>query len=69
MEFQTLVESYLERDIIEGSDSLWVNPMVCTRKKSGDLRFCLDLRKLNDEVELDGFELPKAQELVRSHRD
>ena len=69
IEFQTLVESYLERGIFLGSDSLWVNPVVCTRKKPGDLRFCLDLRKLNDEVDLDGFELPKIQELVRSLRD
>lgn len=57
-----------KRGIVESSNSVWLNPVVLRRKKSGELRFCVDFRKLNQLVELDGFPLPSIQELVTSLR-
>ena len=65
-EFQELVAELERRGIVERSHSLWLNPVVLTRKKSGALRFCVDLRKINDLVQLDSFELPLIQECIRT---
>jgi hypothetical protein len=60
----------LERnDIIEASHSLWSNPVVLVRKRNGNLRFCIDLRKLNDLVELDTYEIPRVNEIIVQLRD
>lgn len=53
-----------KRGIVEESVSQWLNPVVIVRKKNGNLRFCVDFRKLNDIVDLEGFEIPKIQELI-----
>ena len=54
----------LERqNIIEPSKSPWLNPVVLTRNKSGDLRLRVDFRKLNDLVQLEEFKIPKIAEL------
>ena len=50
--------------VVARSPSTWLNPVVLTREKNGDLRFCLDLRKLNEKVQLDEFEIPKIEELT-----
>lgn len=36
---------------------------MLARKKAGNLRFCVDFRRLNDVVALDCFELPRISEL------
>jgi hypothetical protein len=36
-----------ERRVIEESESPWSSSVVIIHKKSGDLRFCVDCRKLN----------------------
>ncbi|KAG0438461.1 Retrovirus-related Pol polyprotein from transposon opus [Dictyocoela muelleri] len=57
----------LEKDgLVEKSNSLWLNPIVLNRKKSGELRFTLDLRRVNDIVELDDFEIPNIQNIIRT---
>lgn len=63
-DLEALVDDLVERDIVEKSTSSWLNPCVLVRKKNGKLRFCGDFRKLNDLVEIDGFEIPKIQELI-----
>lgn len=68
-DFRELVKILEYSGKIEHSTSLWLNPVLLTRKKSGDLRFCLDLRRLNDLVELDEFALPNITEVVRSLKD
>ena len=56
----------MEKDgIIEESKSLWLNPVVLTRKKSGKIRFCIDLRKVNDLIKLDEFEMPIINNVIR----
>ena len=68
-EFIDLVEDLERRGIVEPSRSLWLNPIVLQRKKNGTLRFCVDFRKLNDIIELDGYEIPKIQEIISTLRD
>jgi hypothetical protein len=36
----------LKLGIIEKSTSPWSSPIVCTEKKSNDIRLCLDARKI-----------------------
>ncbi|KAG0439296.1 Pol polyprotein [Dictyocoela muelleri] len=54
-DFKKLIHDYEKRGYIERSKSLWLNPVVLNRKKSGELRFTLDMRRINDIVELDVF--------------
>lgn len=68
-DFQKLICDLERKGIVEESKSLWLNPVVLVRKKTGDLRFCLDLRALNELVELDKFEIPRIQEIIMQLRD
>jgi hypothetical protein len=63
-DFEALVADLEEKRIIEPSKSAWLNPVVLTRNKSGELRFCVDFRRLNNLVELDEFTIPKISELI-----
>ena len=53
LEFQELVNDLERRGIVKPSVSVWLNPVVLVRKKTGALRFCIDFRKLNDLVDLE----------------
>ncbi|KRH94222.1 KRAB-A domain-containing protein [Pseudoloma neurophilia] len=65
-DFKVLIKELEEAGRIEPSKSPWLNPVLLTRKKTGKLRFCLDLRRLNDLVDLDEFVLPNITEVIRS---
>jgi hypothetical protein len=43
-----MLEDIQRRRFIEESDRPWLSPLVLLQKKNGDLRFCVDYRKLND---------------------
>ena len=47
MEVNRQIQTMLEQNIIEESSSPWMAPAVFVRKKSGDLRLCIDYRELN----------------------
>jgi hypothetical protein len=49
------------RGVIEESDSPWSSSDVLFRKKNGDLRFCVDYRKLSDVTRKDCFPLPRTE--------
>lgn len=44
------IQRMLDLDIIEKSTSPWSSPIVGIEKKNGDLRVCLDARKINQRI-------------------
>jgi len=44
------IQRMLKLEIIEKSTSPWSSPIVCTEKKNGDIRLCLDARKINTMI-------------------
>ncbi|KAK7106806.1 hypothetical protein V1264_018020 [Littorina saxatilis] len=43
----------------------WVSPMVPVVKPSGDVRICVDLKKLNQNVERERFMIPTVDETIQ----
>ena len=49
---------------IRPSDSPWCSAVVLVKKKSGELRFCIGLRKLNQRTVKDSYSLPRIDETL-----
>ena len=62
-EVQKQLQVMLEQGIIEESNSSWMAPAVVFRKKSGDLRLCIDYRDLNKKTTRDVYLLPLPDEI------
>ena len=45
-------------------ESKWISPMVVQDKKTGEVRICVDLRKLNDACMHDPFSIPFTDEVL-----
>lgn len=60
------IQNLLEKDIISQSHSAYASPVVLVKKKSGDLRICIDYRKLNAKTIKDSFPLPRIEEVMDS---
>ncbi|XP_064476830.1 uncharacterized protein K02A2.6-like [Ornithodoros turicata] len=41
----------------------WVSPMVIARKKNGQLRLCLDPRRINEHLKREHYQLPKREDI------
>ncbi|KAL6463363.1 hypothetical protein MHYP_G00277540 [Metynnis hypsauchen] len=55
--------------IIEKIDaSEWVSPIVVTKKKTGGIRMCVDLRELNKAVIMDSHPLPLIEDILSELR-
>ena len=52
------LDEMLRMGAIRRSNSLWVSAVVLVGKKDGALRFCIDLRKLNERTVKDAYSLP-----------
>ena len=66
-EVSTELQRLLDADIIERIDaSEWVSPLVVSRKPSGQIRLCVDLRGPNSQIVAEVHPLPTIEEL-QSH--
>ena len=56
------LKKMLEAGVIEPADSEWAAPPVLIRKKDGNVRYCIDYRKLNNVTKKDSYPLPLISE-------
>lgn len=63
------LDEMLKDDVVEPCESPWSSPVLLTPKKSGELRFCLDSRKLNSITKKDAYSLPYVSEILDNLRD
>lgn len=56
------LKSLLEAGVIRESESPYSSPIVVVRKKNGDVRLCVDYRKLNSQTIKDAYALPNVEE-------
>ena len=59
----------LDTSAISQSHSLWASAVVLVQKKDGGLRFCIDLRKLNNQTVNDAYLLPWIDKAFDSLQD
>lgn len=57
-----IVDDLLTNDIIEPSVSPYASPILLVKKKTGDMRLCVDYRKLNAITVKDKFPLPRIED-------
>ena len=59
-----LLKNMEEVGAIRKSNSPWSSSIVLVKKKDGNLRFCIDLRKLNARTIKDAYALPRIEETL-----
>ena len=57
-EIERQTQEMMDSGIIEPSHSCWSSPVLLVRKKTGEMRFCVDYRKLNSLTKPISFPLP-----------
>ena len=65
-EVKTHLQEMLDLGAIRLSNSPWASAIVLVRKKDGRLRFCIDLRKLNNRTVKDAYNLPRIESILDS---
>ena len=60
------LQEMLDIGAIQKSHRPWANAVVLVQKKDGSLRFCIDLRKLNNSTIKDAYSLPQIDENLDS---
>jgi hypothetical protein len=63
-EVKKLLKDWLKSGVIKESDSPYASQMVLVRKKSGEIRVCIDYRLLNQRTIKDAFPLPRIDECI-----
>jgi hypothetical protein len=58
-----LVQQLLQQKIIQPSESPWNSPIVVVSKKNGDVRMCVDYRRLNAVTKRPIFPIPDSQQI------
>lgn len=64
IELQNIIDEYLEKGYIRPSESEFVSPIVLVKKKTGELRLCVDYRKLNKVTAKDSYPMPLIDDLL-----
>ena len=63
-EVKSHIEELLEKGVIRASSSPYSSPIVLVRKKSGEIRLCIDYRRINSITKRDSFPLPRIEECL-----
>ena len=63
-ELRQHLSQLLEIGVIEESSSPYSSPIVIVRKKTGEIRLCVDFRKLNSKTIPDNYRIPTIEELI-----
>ena len=63
VEVEQQIEEMLAEGIIEENSSAWLAPAVFVRKKTGDIRLCIDYRELNKRATKDAYTLPRPDKV------
>jgi hypothetical protein len=61
---QEIIDELLRFKIIQPSLSPWSASIVLVKKKTGDVRLCVDYRKLNAITKKDSFPLPRIDDVL-----
>ena len=56
----------LDIGAIHKSHSPWASAVILVQKKDSSMRFCIDLRKLNNQTVKDAYLLPHIDEMLDS---
>ncbi|KAJ9515656.1 hypothetical protein QJQ45_002705 [Haematococcus lacustris] len=62
-EMKKQITAFLAQGIIEPSSSPYAAPVLFVKKKSGELRMCVDYRQLNKQTLKDQYPLPRIDDL------
>ena len=65
-EVHKCLDTWLKQGIIRPSKSPYASQVVIVRKKSGEIRLCVDFRKLNAISVRDSFPLPRVEEALQA---
>ena len=65
-EVKAHIQEMLDLGAIRPSNSPWASAIVLVKKKDGRLRFCIDLRRLNNRTVKDAYILPKIESILDS---
>lgn len=69
MELNKQLDEMIALDVVEPSSSAWNNPTLLAPKANGELRFCIDSRKLNAVSKHDAYPLPYITSILDQLRD
>ena len=58
------INQLMTRGIIRPSTSPWASPVVLVRKKNGEVRHCIDYRRVNSVTKRDAFPLPRTEDCL-----
>lgn len=58
-----LIDDLLESKVIRRSESPWCSPVVVVKKPSGEIRMCIDYRKLNSVTNRPIYPIPDTQNI------
>lgn len=61
-EAEEAIQNFFDQGSIRPSTSPWASPLVFVRKKNGQLRPCVDYRRLNQISRKDAFPLPRIED-------
>jgi hypothetical protein len=68
-EFDKDLQRMIDRGVIRPSSSCYASPVVLVRKKTGDLRICIDYRRLNAQTEKDTYPLQLINDLIHTRME